>query len=43
MELNLRILKFIVFFLVHIIFVVISTNVVTAEMKTYSVFAKLPL
>ena len=43
MELNLRILKFIVFFLVHIFFVVISTNVVIAEMKTYSVFAKLPL
>ena len=43
MELNLRILKAIVFFLAHICFVVISTNVVKAEMKTYSVFAKLPL
>ncbi len=43
MKLNIRILKIIVFFLVPIFFTVFSTNLVKAEVKTYSVFAKLPL
>tara|TARA_B100001027_G_C16262327_1_gene330096 strand:- start:1132 stop:1884 length:753 start_codon:yes stop_codon:yes gene_type:complete len=43
MELNLRILKILVFFLVSISFIMLSSKVVKAEVETYSVFAKLPL
>mgnify|MGYP001456485278 CR=1 FL=1 len=43
MKLNLKILKIMIFSLVPITFVMLSTNLVKAEKETYSVFAKLPL
>ena len=43
MELNLRISKKIIFFLVFIFFVMQSSYEVKAEVESYSVFAKIPL